>query len=94
MNEFRVFLTVIVFFVSSYLVYDLFANGFDWAVLIATVIGYISAHYIWPKEKESDSIWYELLEFVIDLPYRTMAYSIRTLGRVFKNSDGDIGIDL
>ena len=72
----------------------LVANGFDWAVLIFTVIGYISVHYIWPKEKESESHWYDLLEFVVDLPFRTIAYSIRFIGRIFKSSDGDIGIDL
>lgn len=94
MNEFRVFLAVAIFVISSYLVFDLLANGFDWLVLVFTVMGYITAHYIWPKELESESIWYDLLEYIVDLPFRTMAYLIRLLSRMMKGSDVDIGIDL
>ncbi|WP_028865367.1 hypothetical protein [Psychromonas aquimarina] len=94
MNEFRVFLAVVIFFISTYLVFDLFANGFDWIVLVFALVGYILIHYIWPKDKESESVWYDLLEYVVDLPFRTMAYMIRLLGRIVRGSDGDIGIDL
>ncbi len=94
MNEFRVFLSVVIFCICSYLVFDLFVNGFNWATLIFSLGGYISIHFIWPKHKESESIWYELLESVVEFPFRAIAFFIRSIGRIFKNSDGDIGIDL
>ncbi|MCP4321620.1 MAG: hypothetical protein GY787_07170 [Alteromonadales bacterium] len=94
MNEFRVFLATVVSIICSYLVFDLVINGFDWIVLTVIVIGFFSVHYIWPKNKESESVWYDLLEYVVDLPFRTIAYLVRSLGRIFKGADGDIGLDL
>ncbi len=94
MNEFRVFLAAAIFVICSYFVFDLFANGFDWIMLVFAVIGYISVHYIWPRDQESESICYELLEYIVDIPFRTMAYLIRLLSRTISGSNGDIGLDL
>ncbi|PKG38280.1 hypothetical protein CXF74_14280 [Psychromonas sp. Urea-02u-13] len=69
-------------------------NGFDWIKIIILLSGYISIHYVWPKEKASDSLWYELIEFVVELPFRAIAYLVRLIGRFFGHSDGDIGLDL
>jgi len=94
MNEFRVFLSVVIFCICLYLIYDLFANGFSWITLAFSLFGFISIHFIWPKHKESESVWYEILEGVVDFPFQAMAFFIRSIARIFKNSEGDIGIDL
>lgn len=94
MNVFRVIASVFLFSISSYLVYDLFANGFNWMVLIVCLAGYFIVHYIWPKKKTGDSDWYDILEMIVDLPYRTLALLLRSIGKIVRGSDGDIGIDL
>ncbi len=93
MDVLRVIVAIVVFCVSSYLVYDLFASGFSWAVLVSCVGGFVLVHYIWPKKGAEDSEWYDILEIVIDLPYRTIALAIRAIGKMLKGSDG-IDIDL
>ena len=92
MNEFRVFIAITIFSVSSYLVYDLLANNFEWFVLLTAIGGFLSVHYIWPKKSDDESAWYDALEIIFDLPYRAIALLIRSIGRIFR--DGDIGIDL
>ena len=94
MNEFRVFVAVTLFCISSYLVYDLFANGFNWVVLVICILGYILVHYIWPKHRDDESAWYDFLEILVDFPFRAMAALLRTVGKISKSGDGDIGIDL
>ena len=94
MNEFRVFISVSLFCISSYLAYDLFANGFNLVVLVTCIFGYVLVHYIWPKHKDDDSAWYDLLEIVVDLPFRAMATLLRSIGRIAKSANGDTGIDL
>jgi hypothetical protein len=94
MDELRVIVAIMVFSVSTYLVYDLFAAGFSWAVLLVCIGGYVLVHYIWPKKSSEDSNWYDILEILVDLPYRSIALAIRSIGKMLRNSDGDIGIDL
>lgn len=94
MDDLRVIIAICIFSVSSYLVYDLFANGFNWYVLAASIMGYLLVHYIWPSKNTEDSSWYDSLEIIFDLPYRAIAIFFRGIGRLFRSSDGDIGIDL
>ena len=93
MDSLRAILAICVFAVSCYLVFDLFATGFNWFILIAAISGFILVHFIWPREHQGDA-WYDALEFIFDLPYRLIANSIRALVRGIKNSDVDAGIDL
>lgn len=94
MNELRVFLSTILFTISSYLIYDLLVNGFSGTILFFCILGYISVHYIWPKQNDGESPWYELLEVIVDLPFRTMAHLLRSLGRLFRSTNDGIDIDL
>ena len=94
MNELRIVIAVSLFLCSCYLVYDLIANGFHWAVLIACVGGFILAHYCWPKHSDGDSWWYDLLDLIINLPFRTIAVLLRSIGRVKKDGGVDIDIDI
>lgn len=94
MEVMRVVLATILFCMSSYLVYDLLVNGFSVVVLAACLFGYVTAHYMWPRNKIEDSAWYDLLELVIDIPFRSVAYILRSLGRVFRGSDAGVDFDL
>jgi hypothetical protein len=92
MDVFRVILSVIIFALSSYLVIDLFINGFNWLVFLACVAGYLLIHFIWPKKQAEESPWYDILELIIDLPYRAVSSLLRGLGKFFRN--GDLDLDL
>lgn len=84
MNEFRVFLTCLVFLVSSYLVVDVVFFQFDWTLLGIAVIGYFASHYIWPKHCKQKSAWYDALEFIIDLPFRLVVETFKGIVRFIR----------
>jgi hypothetical protein len=94
MDLIRTIAATILFCTSTYLVYDLFANGFDLIVLLFCIGGYLFSHYILPEKKLGAGDWFDILELVIDLPYRMIAFLLSSLGRLLRGSDGDIGIDL
>ena len=94
MDDLRALIAVVIFSICTYLVYDLFANGFSWSILIACIVGFWSVHYIWPRNQNDSGSWYDILEIVIDFPYRSIANSLRAIGKLFRRSDGDIDIDL
>jgi hypothetical protein len=91
-DRLRVIFATVLFCISSYLVYDLFANGFSWVTLLISICGYLLIHYIWPKRTSQDSDWIDLLELVVDLPYRSIALALRSIGSLLRN--GDVGIGL
>ena len=82
------------FATSTYLVYDLFANGFNGIILTFCIFGYLSAHYLWPKHHDEESAWYDFLEVIVDLPFRTLAFLLRSIGRVGKAVDDGVALDL
>lgn len=92
MNEFRVFLSVSIFILSSYFVIDIIWYGFNWLLLTLSLLGFISCHYIWPEKKNDESAWYDLIEIVIELPFRCLTLFIRGLGKITKNSDSGFDI--
>lgn len=93
MDELRITISTAIFSLSCYLVYDLFANGFNWIVLLFCIGGYILVHFIWPRKTSGDNDWLDLLEFVVDLPYCSIALLIRSIGRISRGS-GDVDIDV
>lgn len=92
MNNFRVFLSISIFIVSSYLIIDLVIYSFSWLLLFCSILGFFSVHYLWPPKHDNESVWYDILELVIELPFRAMALFVRGLGKFFKSADS--GLDL
>lgn len=92
MSNFRVFLSISIFIISSYFIIDLIIYGFDWLLFSISIIGFVCSHYLWPPKHEDESAWYDALELVIELPFRAMSLLIRGVGKVFKNADS--GLDL
>lgn len=85
------FLSLSVYLMSTYFVIDLIIYTFDWILLLVSIVGFVFAHYLWPPKCDNESVWYDLLEIVIELPFRAMALFIRGLAKLFKH--GDSGID-
>lgn len=94
MDFFRAALSTALFIFSSYLIYDLIANGFSWTVLVFCIAGYIVSYYLWPQDHDFDSRLLDYLELVIELPFRSMSLIVRSIGRVIRHSDADIGTDI
>ncbi|MFC3151305.1 hypothetical protein ACFOEK_09735 [Litoribrevibacter euphylliae] len=94
MDEIRLLIALACFMVGVYLIYDLFASGFNVAVLIAGVGLLIAAHYIKPNrsDEEDGSLLWDILDFFIDIPFKTISLLLRGLGRASKG-DAD-GFDL
>lgn len=90
MNDFRAVLAISVFCISLYLIYDLWANAFNIYVFIACLLGFVIAHHLWPKNRDSESHWYDALELIIDFPFRAIALTLRRLGRL----SGKDGVDV
>lgn len=93
MNEFRIVLSVLLWSTNVYLIFDLALNGFNWFVFFIIILFFILGHFIWPKKTNYDHAWFELLELIIELPFRLLTSFIRMIGRLFKSGDG-LDIDL
>lgn len=92
MDGFMLVVAIFLSCISCYLVADLVMSGFSWTVLCAAVIGFVLVHCIWPRNRANESVWYEFLELVFDLPYRVIAGALRALRASLKS--GDINVDL
>jgi hypothetical protein len=91
MDDFLAVVAIFISCISGYLVFDLFYTGFSWSVLLGAAFGFILVHIIWPKKHDSDSAWYDSLEFIFDFPYRFTAACIRG---VVKGGADVVDIDL
>lgn len=93
-NEIRLLLAVLFFCLGGYLVWDLFAAGFSLVVLVFSLLCFILAHYIKPKPNDNgdSSLVWDVLDFIVDIPFRAISLFIRGIGKPLK---GDIdGLDL
>jgi hypothetical protein len=86
MDEMRFLLALLLFCLGVYLIWDLFANGFSWAVLLASIICFIATHYVKPTSNRNDdsSSVLDVIEIIFDLPYQAIALLIRGIGKVLK----------
>ncbi len=93
MDTVRYLLAVALFCTGVYLAIDLLLSGFHWRVLLASLGCLLLAHFIKPERREHDAFSVlEIIDLLLDIPYRLIAVILRTAGRPFR---GDIdGIDL
>jgi hypothetical protein len=89
----RFFIAFALFCLGVYLVFDLFVSGFSFFVLVAAIVCFVLAHYVKPKGSSFDDLAsvFDFIDFIIDIPFRIIAGSLRVISKPFK---GDIdGID-
>jgi hypothetical protein len=92
-NEIRLLLACVFFCLGLYLVYDLFANGFSWVVLVCTVACFVLAHYVKPDRDAGDgSVLIDIVDLIIDIPFKAIAIFLRAASKPFKSGGVD-GID-
>jgi hypothetical protein len=93
MDGIRLALALLLFCVGAYLVWDLFSTGFNVVVLAASLACFILAHYIKPNTKDShDTSLVDVLDLIIDIPFRTISVLLRAVGRPFKNDISDVDL--
>lgn len=93
-DEIRLILAVLIFCVGAYLVWDLFATGFDVVVLFSAIACFIFAHYAKPNTRngsDASSLW-DVVDFIVDIPFKVVSVFLRGISKPFKG-DTDI-IDL
>lgn len=81
MDSLRALLAIAVFSLSTYLVIDLLRNGFNLVVLLVCLGGFVLAHFLWPRKSNDGSAWYDWFEIIIDIPNRSIALILRSIGR-------------
>lgn len=65
-----------------------FSQGPLWPCLIGMVVCWVLAYWLWPRNREWDSPWLDVLELVIELPVNAVLWLLRLLGRLFRDVDG------
>jgi len=89
----RLLVAFLLFCIGIYLGFDLFVRGFDFLVLIAAIGCFVLACLLKPKRRSNEDLSSlpDILEFILEIPFRAIAAFLRALGRICK---GDIdGID-
>ncbi|NCP64623.1 MAG: hypothetical protein GW836_08230 [Paraglaciecola sp.] len=61
---------------------------------MSSFVGFACSDYLWPAQHDHDSHWYDLLEVVVEFPFRAVALLLRSLGRLIKHSDSSIDLEL
>ncbi|WP_420590535.1 hypothetical protein [Bacterioplanoides sp.] len=88
-EQLRIILSILLFIFGCYFVYDLFANGFDFLVLLLMLAGFYLAKLMWPKySRMSDRYeWLESVGEIIEFPIsifiqgaKFLAQSARLMG--------------
>ena len=85
----RLMLSIALMATGCYLIYDLFANGFDFVVLIGSFACFTIVHFIKPKrdaKQESDLFdWFDAFDFILDFPFKVIAMMLRTFSFLGKD---------
>ena len=97
MDSIRILSSLLAFCTGCYLIYDLFSVGFNVYIFLGIFVSFILAHYLWPQDrnkKDEDFDLLDIVEIIVDLPFKTFSQIIRSLGRSGRDSDGiDFDID-
>jgi len=97
METVRELLAVIIFIVGAVLIISIFGE-MHWESLLGGITCFVIAYFVWPSRKrghrEQESSFLDILEFVIELPVEIFIWMVRLLGRIFRNKDGGIDVDI
>lgn len=83
----RVILSILLFFMSCYFIYDLIAVEYNYFILIAVFIGFLFSHFCWPTLKKGDYKYLDFLEIFIEIPAHLFIGLFRVLGAILKGID-------
>ena len=58
-----------------------------WAWLLVMALGFLLAYWMWPRHREVESGWFDVLELLVELPVNALLGLLRLLGRFFRDID-------
>ncbi|SIQ34314.1 hypothetical protein [Aquipseudomonas alcaligenes] len=58
-----------------------------WAWLLGMTLGFLLAYWLWPRQRQVDSAWLDVLELLVELPVNALLGLVRLLGRFFRDID-------
>lgn len=93
MDSIRHLLATLLFCTGVYLAVDLFLTGFNLLILAASITCFVLAYHVKPQRQidDDETGLLDLIEMVIEIPYRLIAGLLRWLTRLLR---GDIdGVD-
>jgi len=78
--------------------YSITFTQFDWYDFFIGITLLALAYFIWPSKKkgqrESSNIILDIIEIAIELPVDLFIGLVRFIGRLFRNKDGGIDLDI
>ncbi|NVJ59624.1 MAG: hypothetical protein HWE27_04495 [Gammaproteobacteria bacterium] len=96
MKEVRMILAILAFLFGVFLILDLIINGFDFLVLVASLLSLICTHYIKPKDLKGQYDYLdpvvEILDVVLDIPFKIISIFFRGIGRSGKDDVVDLDL--
>lgn len=57
------------------------------AWLLVMTLGFLLAYWLWPRHREVESAWFDVLELLVELPVNALLGLLRLLGRFFRDID-------
>jgi hypothetical protein len=97
METLRELIATLIFIAGTVLIAVTF-NEFTWGEFLGGVICYVIAYFIWPSKKrgqrEKESPFLDIVEFVIELPVEFVMWVLRLFSRIFRNKNGDFDVDI
>lgn len=98
MIELREWSAAIIFLSGIAGLYTLFANGFEWSMLIATALSFIAAYVIWPSkskgQRHGDGRVADIFEILIEFPIDLFLWIIRVFGRMLGGKGDGVDLDI
>jgi hypothetical protein len=98
MEVLKEIMATLVFIVGLVLLTALDFDMINWFEVIGGIICLGLAYLLWPSKKrgqrESDNILLDIIEFFIELPIDILGWVFRSLGKLFRNKDGGVDLDI
>lgn len=88
MEPLRILLAVLAFLAGVAALVHGIAVGPLWAGLLGMALCFLLAYWLWPRRRQLDYGWLDVLEVLVELPVNVVLWLLRLLGRVFRDVEG------
>ncbi len=56
--------------------------------LVGMALCFLLAYWLWPRGRDAQSPWLDVLELLVELPVNAVLWLLRQFGRLFRDVDG------
>jgi hypothetical protein len=88
METLRALLATLVFLVGIACLVHGLSGGPLWPCLLGMALCFLLAYWLWPRNRQADSPWFDALKLLVELPVNLLLWLLRQLGRLFRDVDG------